>query len=116
VPGFSISSEAVGDSADIVKISGSLDAHTFERLEEAVQDLLGRGRYRIVFDLTDVPYVSSAGAGVMIAAVTEAEDNGGKVAVFGVGPQVMEILELLGMPGLVSFAEDRRKALSAVAG
>jgi anti-sigma B factor antagonist len=106
--------ESVNASVDLIKVSGNLDAHTFEIFDEALNDLFSRRRYRLVVDMTDVAYVSSAGVGVFIAAANEAESNGGRVVLLNPSPAVKETLEVLGLAETFVVAPDLQTALAAL--
>lgn len=110
--GFAISHETVGDAVDLLTVSGALDAHTFEGLEEVINKLLLEQRFRLIVDMTRVGYISSAGVGVLISVANEAEANGGKVVLLGPTNEVQEVLETLGLMEMFSIAGDRQAALT----
>jgi anti-sigma B factor antagonist len=113
MPDFSISNETIDGGIDIVKVSGFLDAHTFEQLEEAINNLFAQGRYRLIVDLTNVDYISSAGAGVFIAALSESEENGGKIVLLNPTKAVLDVFDLLGLTQIFSVVGDRQEATAA---
>jgi anti-anti-sigma factor len=90
----------------ILKPKGSLDARTFSVLEQAIAELFGQGRYRIIVDMTHVEYISSAGAGVFIGAVNEAQSHGGNVVLVSPAASVREVFDLLGLGHLFRICND----------
>ena len=114
MPEFSISRDTVGGDIDLLRVSGFLDAHTFEQLEEAINGLFSQGRYKLIVDLTSVGYISSAGAGVFIAALSESEENGGKIVLLNPTKTVMDVFDLLGLTQIFSVATDRQEAVDAL--
>jgi anti-sigma B factor antagonist len=116
MPDFSIAHETIGDEVELIRVSGFLDAHTFEKLEESINNLFSQGRYKVVVDLSSVNYISSAGAGVFIAALSESEENGGKVVLVSPTKGVLDVFDLLGLTQLFSIASDRQEAVAAVQG
>ncbi len=114
MPDFSISHEAIGGDVDLLKVSGFLDAHTFEQLEEAVNHLFAQSRFRLVVDLANVGYLSSAGAGVFIAALSESEENGGRIVLLNPTKGVLDVFDLLGLTQIFSVANDRQEAMAAL--
>jgi len=110
---FEVTREAAGNGVVVITVRGFLDAHTFERLEEAISQAFSGGFYRIVVDLAGVGYVSSAGAGVFIGALSEAQENGGNIVLLNPGPNVREVFELLGLTQIFQVVNDRRAALAA---
>jgi anti-sigma B factor antagonist len=113
MPEFQIARETIAGDTDVLQVSGFLDAHTFEQLEEALNGLFAQGRYRIVVDLSAVGYISSAGAGVFIAALSEAEENGGRVVIMSPTKSVLDVFDLLGLTTLFSIAWNRNEAMAA---
>ena len=111
---LSISQEKIGAIVDLVKLTGNLDAHTFESFEEVIDKLLGEGRYRIIVDMAGVVYVSSAGVGIFIAAANEAEENDGRMVLLSPSEAVLDVFDLLGLTETFEIAEGREEALEMV--
>jgi anti-sigma B factor antagonist len=113
MPDFSISHEAIGGDVDLLKVSGFLDAHTFEQLEEEINNLFSQNRFKLIVDLASVGYISSAGAGVFIAALSESEENGGKIVLLNPTKGVLDVFDLLGLTKIFSVANDQQSAVAA---
>jgi anti-sigma B factor antagonist len=94
---ISISLSETGQRKDIseVRIDGVVDTNTAGELEEVIDTLLKRGRYRIVVDLAGVDYISSAGWGIFISHIRDVRNNGGDIKLANMIPNVFEIYELL---------------------
>jgi anti-anti-sigma factor len=116
VVGLSVLHEPIDEDVDLLHVCGFIDAHTFKRFESTVGDLFARGRYRLIVDMAGVSYVSSAGAGVLVAAASEAEENGGRLVVLDAREAVMAVLRLLGVTRMLTIKNDREEALTAVRG
>jgi anti-sigma B factor antagonist len=106
---FSISKRQLGNVA-MISVTGFLDAHTFEELEEAITELFSTGQYRIIVDLSGVDYISSAGAGVFIGALSESQENGGNIVLMNPTANVKEVFDLLGLSQIFSIVADLSKA------
>ena len=78
-----------------VRVDGVIDTLTASELEQVIDSLLRRDRFRIVVDLAGVDYISSAGWGIFISHIKDVRDNGGDVKLAGMIPDVREIFELL---------------------
>ncbi len=78
-----------------VRVDGVIDTLTAGELEDVIDSLLQRGRYRIVFDLAGVDYISSAGWGIFISHIKEVRAAGGDIKLAGMIPNVYEIYQLL---------------------
>jgi len=111
---LSISRETIAADVELLKVSGDVDAHTFEDLESAMTEVFAQGCYRLIIDATDVVYVSSAGAGVLMAATLETEANAGKIVVLNPAAATLDVLDLLGLTPLLTIANSREEALALV--
>lgn len=78
-----------------VRVDGVIDTLTAGELEEVIDSLLKRQRYRIVVDLAGVDYISSAGWGIFISHIKDVRANGGDIKLSGMVPDVYEIFQLL---------------------
>ena len=52
----------------VVHVRGEIDLYTVPEFEQAVQEGINRGGLALVVDLSDVPYLDSAGLSVLFAA------------------------------------------------
>ena len=98
-------------SAATVRCKGFIDAHTFDRLEESLDGLLDRGVLRVVVDLGEVTYISSAGLGVLVAAYHQTEERGGILLLARPRPQVRAVLRDTGLEELFVIAKSEDEAL-----
>lgn len=115
MPEFSIKKQMLGKDMVAIHVSGFLDAHTFEQMEETIEGLFEQKVYRIIVDLSKVNYISSAGCGVFIGAIGEAQENGGDIILLSPTPNVMEVFELLGLNHIFAFSTNLTEAQGAFA-
>jgi len=82
---------------DLVKATGRIDSSTAPRLAEAFGAINEVGRFKIVFDMNDVSYISSAGLRVMIDVQKTCKRwNRGEMVLAGVPERIYEALDLAG--------------------
>lgn len=105
MPDLNISTEMVGDDICVVRVGGFLDAHTFEQMDEAINELFDKNVFKIVSDLSDLEYISSAGAGVFIGALAMAQENQGDIILTNATPNVYEVFDLLGLTQIFTLAD-----------
>jgi anti-sigma B factor antagonist len=86
-------------------LAGYLDAHTFESLDESINALFDEDKFKLLADLSQLEYISSAGAGVFIGALAEAQENGGNIILAATTPNVYEVFDLLGLTQIFTMAE-----------
>jgi stage II sporulation protein AA (anti-sigma F factor antagonist) len=109
---FKISQEKA-DGVALLRVEGFLDAHTFEQLEEAIRVVFDGGCFKLVVDLGRVDYISSAGAGVLIGARSESQENGGDIVLLNPTENVKEVFDLLGLTQIFKVVNDRAAAMAA---
>ena len=99
-----IDREAVADKGvTILHVHGPLNPTTVPRFMEVLQEIFDKDMFRIVLDLVDVDYISSAGISALISALTTAQENHGDVILIHSKPKV---LEMMGLIDTFHFAAD----------
>ena len=92
---------------DLVKASGRIDSSTAPRLDEEIAAILDDGRYKIVFDMEEVEYMSSAGLRVLVnTQKTCKRYNRGELVLALVPKRIYEALELVGFVRLFKFFDN----------
>lgn len=92
---------------DLVQASGRIDSLTAPKLAEAMESLTSSGRHKIVFDMSDVEYMSSAGLRVLISTQKVCKRyNRGEVVLACVPERIYEALDLAGFVPLFKFFDD----------
>ncbi len=100
-----------------VRIDGVVDTNTAGELEETIDTLLNRERYRIIIDLAGVEYISSAGWGAIISKIRDIRNKQGDIILSGMVANVREVFELLEFDNLLkqfSSLDDARGAFGIV--
>lgn len=113
MPAFQVHKEKLQNGVAFVKTKGSLDAHTYEEFERALTELFNSDVYRVIVDLSQLDYISSAGAGVFIWAVGKAQENNGDIVILNPVVNVKEVFDLLGLSQIFTFKNSREEALKA---
>ena len=108
---FEISLEQVSPEVTIISVSGWLDAHTFETMEQTVNNLFADGKVRLAVDLSEVEYISSAGAGVFIGSLTASHEVGGDIVLMNPTEPVKEVFDMLGLSQVFKFASTKEEAI-----
>lgn len=109
---LTIERELLPGGVVLLRLAGTVDARTFEQLEMAVQDILARGGNKLIVDLSQVHYLSSAGIGIFMHAMSEARSSGGELVLLALTPAVAEIFESLHLSPLFRIAKNRAEALA----
>ncbi|MHC4842138.1 MAG: STAS domain-containing protein [Planctomycetota bacterium] len=109
---FEISLEQISPEVTLISVSGWLDAHTFETMEQTVNNLFEEGKVRLAVDLADVEYISSAGAGVFIGSLTASHERGGDIVLMNPTEPVKEVFDMLGLSQVFKFASSKEESLT----
>lgn len=102
-----------GDVA-ILRPVGRLDTATSPELERTVLERLDAGCKRIVFDLADMEYVSSAGLRVILLAGKRLRAGQGRLVLSGMRETVRDVFEMSGFLTLFSVTPNLDEALARV--
>lgn len=84
-------------SISVMKVKGRVDSETAPELDDALTKLLQDNRNKIVLNLQDVNYMSSAGLRAMVKAYQSANKSGGDVRLAAVSEPIEVILRTVGM-------------------
>ena len=102
------------ESYDLVIINGRIDSFTAPALYEKLNNIISNHRYKIILDLSDVVFVSSAGLRVFIDFQKICKKNNqGEVLLVNIPQRVYETLELAGFTSLFKFYDDVSSAAAA---
>ena len=91
---------------------GELDAYTVGQFREALVELAAKPR--LLIDLSDVPFMDSAGLGALIGGIRRAREAGGDVAVACSRPTLTRLLHTTGFDRIVSVTETVEQAVEAL--
>ncbi|MGD0093791.1 MAG: STAS domain-containing protein [Planctomycetota bacterium] len=96
-----------GKGVVILHVHGALDRDTVEDFADTLQDVFDQGIFKIVVDLVEVEYISSAGIGALVSGLMNAQQNHGDMVLIHPKPK---ILELFGLMDMFHFAADSAAA------
>ena len=85
------------DKGAQVAVAGTMDAHTFEKFQKAMSQLIEAGTLWLVIDLRRMSYISSVGINFLINLRVQRRKGGGEVILVGLQPPVLKILKMLGL-------------------
>ena len=101
------------DAVTVVAISGSLDALTAPQLTETLSDVMRQGNHKLVVNLAQLDYTSSAGLRVLLSTVKEARQHGGDLRIAAVQPNVKKVFEMSGFTSILKSFSDVTTAVAS---
>jgi anti-sigma B factor antagonist len=96
MPTLSIETEDTRD-VSVMKVKGRVDSETAPDLDRALSKLQKAGKTKIVLNLQDVDFLSSAGLRAMVKALKGTQSSGGDVRLASVSKPIEVILRTVGM-------------------
>jgi len=95
----------------LLRLDGELDMHTASIVRQAIDlEIEKRGIRTVILNLQDVGFVDSSGLGVIIGRYKKLLPLGGKLKITNVPPHIYKIMELSGLPKIISFYVDEAHA------
>ena len=88
------------DGIEILSLSGPFTLGNMFQLQRALQEI--RPQY-LVIDISQVPYMDSAGLGLLVNFYVAAQKNGRKLAIAGATPRIMALFELTKVDALLKL-------------
>jgi anti-sigma B factor antagonist len=102
-------------NVDLIRAAGRVDSVTAPQLAEAIEAVTNDGRYRIVFDMTGVEYMSSAGLRVLINTQKTCKRlNRGEIVLACVPKRIFDALDLAGFVPLFRFFDNIPAAVGSL--
>ncbi|MEL6985590.1 MAG: STAS domain-containing protein [Actinomycetota bacterium] len=100
------------DSYTLCRPSGELDAYTVGAFRESLSKLAGHSY--LLIDLSEVPFMDSAGLGALIGGIRRAREAEGAVAVACTRPALTRLLHTTGFDRIVPVTESVEEAEEAL--
>jgi anti-sigma B factor antagonist len=92
---------------DLVKAAGRIDSQAAPQLAEALNTITEAGRFNIVFDMSDVDFISSAGLRVLVDVQKTCKRlKRGELVLVAMPERIHETLDLTGLVPLFNIFDD----------
>jgi len=102
-------------NVDVVEVSGRVDSSTAPQLDQALKGLVDNRRTRIVLDLAQVDYCSSAGLRSMVSCLRQVQKPvfGGDLRLAQPSERVRDVLSLAGLDSVFKIFDDQVGAVGS---
>jgi len=92
--------------------SGRIDSYTAPEVEEALNKLIEKSQFNIIFDMSDINYVSSAGWWALIRIQKEVKKfNRGELVLVKPDERIRESMDLVGIVPYFTIHDDLIEAV-----
>ncbi len=98
----------------IFGIEGKMDAVTAPEFDKRFGKWTGDEEKAVIFDLSRLEYISSAGLRSMLAAAKKVKAAEGRMCIFGLKGPVKEVFKLSGFYSIFTICETETEALQKV--
>ena len=102
------------DGIDILALAGRMDATTTPEFESAARALLAQGKNRVIVDMADLEYISSAGLRGIRGLVKSIKAASGRLAFCSLQPMAAEVFRISGFNAMLTVCASREEALRAL--
>ncbi len=100
---------------DLVKATGRIDSATAPQLQDEFNKIMKENRYRIVFDMANVDFISSAGLRVLISTQKTCKRyNRGELALTNLPDNIDAALDLAGFKALFNIYQSEVDAIGNI--
>jgi len=101
-------------NCDVVHPKGRVDSANAPKLEAALNSIFQAGEYKVVLDMSEITFVSSAGWWVLIGAQKTCKKHRGEVVIACIEGGIRESLKLVGMDDYFRIYDDVTSAVGNV--
>jgi anti-anti-sigma factor len=107
-------SETSDGAVTIVAVKGRLDSVTALTLGERLSGALAAPGRRLLIELSQLEYISSAGFRVLLIAAKRAAETDGQIVLAGVSGKVRQLFDLGGFLDLFRICTSRDEGVAAL--
>jgi anti-sigma B factor antagonist len=97
----------------LVQLGGYIDQSNCDKLQKVFDNLALSGHFNVIFDLSSLVYVSSAGWGIFVGEVKRFRDNNGDIKLANMNSEIYEIFQMLEFYHIIEDFNSIEEALEA---
>jgi anti-sigma B factor antagonist len=98
-----------------IAINGRMDAASAPVAEESIKKIMEGDENRLLFDFSNLEYLSSGGLRVILGAAKEIRRREGKLVLAALKPYVYEIFEVSGFTAMIPIKDSVSEGLKDLA-
>ena len=101
-------------AATVLDLSGKIVlGKSGDQLLATTKDLVGKGEKNLVFNMTAVPYVDSAGLGTIVKCLNSAKAGAGRIRLLNASKNIRELFRITRLETLFEFFDDENAAVAS---
>lgn len=86
-----------------IALEGRLDTVTQDELAKELENIFSEEKVNLIFELSSLNYISSAGLRVLLTAQKKVNALGTTMKIVGAKPEIKEIFEVTGFAGIMTI-------------
>ncbi len=94
----------------VVALTGNLDTSSAPEADKALKACIAEGTTKLLVDLENIDFVSSAGLRVLLAAAKGLKATSGEIRICCLNKTVQEVFDISGFSAILSVFADRAAA------
>ncbi|HLF90631.1 MAG TPA: STAS domain-containing protein [Anaerolineales bacterium] len=98
---------------DVVKMTGRVDTYTAPKLQETMDAVVESGKNNIVFDMSEVDFLSSKGLWVLTETQKKCKKQRGKLVLVNTDEKIRKSFDLVGMGDYFDIFDDLTAAVGS---
>ena len=98
----------------ILRVIGRLDSSTSKMMEERLLPIIDSGEGRLVIELSQLDYISSAGLRVFLLAAKRIGNAKGRMILCSLQDAVKQVFDIAGFSSFLNLAASTEEAISNV--
>ena len=111
---FRLTVASLSPSLSLVSVSGEIDLHTAERLQQGIDEATSVGADTVLVDLSGVGFIDSTALGVIVQETKRLEGRGHSLVLVTNDPRTRRVLEVTGLNRVLQTYATLHDALSAL--
>ena len=104
--------ERVEDGINVFVPEGRIDTQAAVDLDRALQAAVSAGKHKMLVDMSEVQYISSAGLRVLAAVLVKNREEGGDLKLAALNERVMRVFRIIGFDMFFSIHDTLEAAIS----
>lgn len=103
-----------GPVADTVVVCPKVGEREAEIVQQELTAAGERHRWHLMVDFTQVTFLTSVGLGVLVTLLQRSRKNGGRLVLFGIRRELMDLLKITHLDRVLTIVPDRDAAIRAM--
>lgn len=104
--------ERLENDITVFVLEGRIDTEGAVDLDLALQAAVSEGQHRMVLDMAEVRYISSAGLRTLADVFTKNREAGGDLKLVALNPKVMRVFRIIGFDRFFSIYDTLEAAVA----